>query len=123
MSLALDWVRNAENRWPTLSAIDLKDPQLQEAEGVYIIFHGGMNPGIVSVGQGKIGDQVKAESQDKGVLEFEKFKLYIAWAQTGKEERPGIEKYLSEKLSPKVSRPSLEAEAIPVNLPWRKNKQ
>ena len=120
MSTTLEWMRGTDQKWPDLSRLDLENSVFDNAEGVYIVWHGGTQPEIVAIGQGKIRERLKAELKDQNVRNFEKFKLYVAWAPAEQNERPGIEKYLAGKLSPQVDRHVPEGEAITVNLPWKK---
>ena len=118
---SVEWVREtSNNRWPDLTTLNLEDPRFDEAQGVFIVFHGGEQPGIVCVGEGRLREQLKTVAHDARVLAFEKSHLYVAWAKAKEDERLGIEKYLSQRLMPKVSGESADVEPISVNLPWKK---
>ena len=120
MPTTLEWIRGANHQWPDLKMLNLDGPQFDQAQGVYIIWHGGNEPDIVCVGQGNIRERLKAESKNESVLEFEKYRLYVAWAPVEGNERTGIERYLSRKLMPKVEKRLPDGEPITVNLPWKK---
>lgn len=111
----LEWQRNDKGLWPELSELR---PSTAQA-GVYIIWHGGSDPGIVSVGSGNIALALKAQGETKTAHSFAKQRLYIGWAPADENTRAGIVRYLTDRLKPKSGVSTGKAEAIPVNLPWR----
>src|SRR4051812_29729564 len=82
------------------------------AEGVYIIWHGGQQPGIVSVGSGPIGSELTKDLSDDKIRAFEAEGLYAAWAQLAKDSQDGVHQFLSNRLKPEVGKTRPEAEPI-----------
>jgi hypothetical protein len=101
--------------------VDLNHPHFNGLEGVYIIWHGGAHPSTVYVGQGVIKDRLATHRQEKDILQFSSFGLFVTWAKVDGRSHDGVERFLADKLQPKV--PGLGARypaaaPIPVNLPW-----
>ena len=123
-TLQLSWVQcqaNVNRTWCSLvgpQALYLDSDHFNGLEGVYIIWHGGPNPGTVRIGQGLIRDRLIAHREDRAVLSFALNGLYATWAEVPTPFRAGVERYLAEALNPKVGARFPEAPAISINLPW-----
>lgn len=87
-------------------------------EGVYVIWHGALNPKTVYVGQGVIKDRLKEHRENQEILKYQNYNLYATWAKVSSNLRDGIEKYLITKLSPIVGEKAPDSDPIEVNLPW-----
>ena len=121
--VTVEWKKEEDQKWFDFLKTNLSDSRFDQAKGVYIVWHGGENPGIVCVGRGEIRERLKTHLKDQAVLKFQTAKLYMTWATVLENERVGVEKYLFEKLHPSVACELGNDEPIPVNLPWKSQKQ
>ena len=115
---ALSWIKCDGNQWCSLLTVNLSHPHFQGLEGVYIVWHGGSSPWTVYVGQGVIRDRIAAHRIDKDILQFSHLGLFVTWAQVEAQWRDGIERFLADRLQPKVGVAHPAVAPISVNLPW-----
>jgi len=118
MPLTLEWIKCQGDQWCGLQTVNLDHSHFDGFEGVYIIWHGGMSPWTVYVGQGVIGDRLSDHREDPDILKFANFGLYVTWARVAARQRDGVERYLSEQLRPKAGSRFPDVDPIQVNLPW-----
>lgn len=118
MPITLNWVKCADNNWCNLLTVNLNSNHFDGLEGVYVIWHSGENPASVRIGQGIIRDRLAAHRQDREILEYSQYELYVTWARVSETHRDGVEKYLGETLNPEVGSRLPDAVSIEVNLPW-----
>lgn len=117
--LNLNWIKCTNNQWCDFLNLDLDHSHFDNLEGVYIIWHGGVNPWVVRVGQGIIGDRLKNHREDTKILKYKNLRLYVIWARiNNSKQRDGIEKYLAEKWQPMVGTKFPDVLPIIVNSPW-----
>ena len=109
-TMNLSWTKCVGNQWCSLLNVNL--------EGVYIIWHGGQNPATVYVGQGAIADRLAQHRQDTEILQFTHYGIFVTWAKVDANSRSGIERFLAEKLQPKVGQRYPTVSPIVVNFPW-----
>ena len=114
----LNWIKYKDGEWCNLITLNLKHEHFIDLEGVYIIWHGGDEPEILSVGQGNIKEKLFAYRIYPRIMKYKKFGLYVTWAIVEPQYRNGIEKYLFEKLKPKEGFRYPDVPAIQVNMPW-----
>ncbi|GFP25849.1 hypothetical protein HKBW3S25_01330, partial [Candidatus Hakubella thermalkaliphila] len=79
---------------------------------------GGPNPAAVRVGQGVIRERLTAHRNDSDILAYRSHGLYVTWAKVSASQRDGVERYLAERLNPKVGISFPDVVPIPVNLLW-----
>lgn len=115
--LDLHWAKESDGEWPSLPYLNLEDPRLQE-RGVYIIWHGGPEPGIVYAGSGKIADRLKAHRVDGRVMPYMALGLGVTWAKVPFELERGVERFLVDELQPVAGGRFPNADPVEVNLPW-----
>jgi hypothetical protein len=118
MTLQVDWNKCQGGAWCELLKLNLEHQHFNDMEGVYIIWHGGQNPATVCVGQGIIRDRLAAHRQENDVLAYKQKVLYVTWARVPADQRDGVEKYLAERLAPKMGSRFPEVTPIEINLPW-----
>jgi hypothetical protein len=116
--LQLMWHRCPGNVWCDLLELDLKDSQLDNLIGVYIIWHGGQPAEVVRVGQGVIKDRLAAHRRDPEILAYKKHGLFVNWAAASKSACDGIEAFLARKLNPLIGAAFPDRKPTPVNFPW-----
>lgn len=118
MPLEVKWAKSQDNDWHNLLDVDLDDELLNGTEGVYIIWHGGEDPAVVSVGEGSIWDQLIDHRHNPNILRFLRYSLFVTWALVPADQRDGVVKYLTRVLTPKNECAVPECKQIGVNLPW-----
>jgi len=118
MALKVDWVRSQEALWHNFLNINLRDLYYERTEGVYIIWHGGHEPTVVTIGHGAIWDRLIAHRLDPHILHYQRHGLFVTWTQLPPDHRDGVVKYLSQVLTPRNECSVPECEQIGVNLPW-----
>ena len=114
----LNWVKCQGDVWCKLDTVNLDHPHFNSMEGVYIIWHGGISPHTVRVGQGTIRDRLRSHRTDPEVQQYSSLGLYVTWASVEKSQRDGVETFLYTRLSPKVGQRTPVALQINVNMPW-----
>ena len=118
MTLNVSWNKCQDDVWCDLLTVNLDHEHFNDMEGVYIIWHAGQNPATVRVGQGSIRDRLSEHRQEKEILAYQSYNLYATWAQVAANQRNGVERYLAEKLNPKIGSRFPDVTPITVNLPW-----
>ena len=105
---------NSGNDWCPFMAVNLSHQHSVGMEGVYIIWQSGA--GVVYVGQGQIAARLQAHRTDTRITPYEN--LLVTWAQVVAQYRDGVERFLTDRLNPKVSERRPAVPQVPVNLPW-----
>jgi hypothetical protein len=118
--VTVNWIKCAGNQWCDLTKLDLSHPHFRGLEGVYIIWHGGQNPWTVYVGQGLIAQRLAAHRADLDPrnLPYRLLGLFVTWAAVGPQYRDGAERFLAERLQPRLGVRHPDVPAVVVNLPW-----
>jgi hypothetical protein len=114
----LTWNKCEGDKWCPFLTVNLDHPHFQFLEGVYVIWHGGQAPWTVYVGQGAIADRLRAHRQEQEILQYSHLGLFVTWAQVDRASRDGVERFLAERLAPRIGTRSPLAAPIQVNLPW-----
>jgi hypothetical protein len=113
--LQLNWVKLTNGNWPSLQTVNLSNIT---TTGIYIIWHGG-NPGkVVRVGQGIIPNRLISHRQDRQILAYQAYGLYVTWAAAAQQYLDGVERFLAETWNPLVGDRFPDAYPIAVNSPW-----
>ena len=86
--------------------------------GVYVIWHAGPNAATVYVGQGFIRDRLTAHRNDPRIQQFSALGLYVTWASVPSASLEAVEKYLADRLGPRVGEAHPNVLPVSVNLPW-----
>ncbi len=115
--MKLLWNQCHGNTWCELYTVDLDDPHFDALEGVYVIWHGGLAPNCVCVGQGLVRERLAAHRTDRAVQQYARYELFVTWARVPPAYRSGVERYLAEQLSPKVGYRLSDVPPLAVNLP------
>lgn len=114
----LNWTKCLGEFWCKLNCVNLEHSHFNYCRGVYIIWHGGRDPGVVYVGQGDIKARIQDHRNDPAIQRFEPHGLYVTWAEMPESSRDGVESFLVKKWTPKVGTDHPSAEPIEVNTPW-----
>jgi len=116
--MQVHWGKCDGDAWCKFLTVNLDHPLFQGLTGVYIIWHGGQQPATVYVGQGAIADRVAEHRNNKEILEFSTLGLFVTWASIDSVSRNGVERFLADRLAPKVGSHHPQVVAMPVNFPW-----
>ena len=114
--LKLDWHQRGANHWWLFRHVPLED--LQDTQGVYIIWHSGQNPAVVYVGSGRIADRFRSHRLDGRIMSYAPSGLGVTWAEVPPEKQRGVERFLADTLSPVAGGRYPHDDHIAVNLPW-----
>lgn len=118
MKKIVSWMKCIGDVWCKLEAVNLAHEHFDNAEGVYVIWHGGRKPETVYVGQGVIRDRLDAHRTDHQIQKYAEMDLYVTWAKVEKASRDGVETYLAGNLKPKEGTAHPNVHPIPTNSPW-----
>jgi hypothetical protein len=118
MAMILYWNRCEGETWCPFLTVNLAHPHFQSIEGVYVIWHGGQAPWTVRVGQGAIAERLRAHRLDQTILSYSYLGLFVTWAGVDLWNRNGVERFLADRLKPKVGTRAPDTRPIEVNLPW-----
>ncbi len=116
--MQLNWIKCQGEVWCSLNNVNLAHAHFDNMAGVYIIWHGGPNASTVYVGQGNIRDRLTQHRSNPQIQYFKSLGLYVTWASVPESYRNPIEKYISDRLHPKVGELHPDVLPIEVNLPW-----
>ena len=113
--LFINWKRDSATlNWYKLRDVDFGYIM---GSGVYLIWHGGVCPRAVYVGQGIIAERLKAHQRDPKIMVFEKFgSLFTSWGNVAARNFDGVERFLVEKYAPVVNEVTPIVPRISVNL-------
>ena len=114
----LNWIKCEGDAWCSLLNVNLSHSHFANLRGVYIIWHGGGQPWTVYVGRGVIADRLMQHRQNDDILRFSHYGLFVTWAQVDEYSQRGVERFLAERLNPRVGDRYPDDRAIVVNLPW-----
>lgn len=114
----LNWIKCVGDQWCNLINLNLDHSHFSNLSGVYIIWHGGQQPATVYVGKGEIAERLADHRQNATILQYSHFGLFVSWARVDPWSQSGVERFLAERLNPKVGQRYPTVTAIPVNLPW-----
>ena len=120
MVMAIRWIKCQGEVWCKLRTVDLSHSHFDNRGGIYVIWHGGLAPATVYVGQASsFRDRLGHHRRDPAIQSYQHYDLYVTWASVDPMYRNGIERYVGEALNPIIGKNFPTAtEAIRVNLPW-----
>jgi hypothetical protein len=118
VQLRLSWGRCTNETWCLLNRVNLSH-QAFDANGVYMIWHGGDPSLVVYVGQGApIRNRLSAHRDDPSIQAYAPSGLYVTWASVPALQRDGVEIYLANRYHPLVGDRHPDATPTTVNSPW-----
>ena len=115
--MKLTWMKYRAGGWSQLNDLNLRAPQFDNLEGVYVIWHGVETGAYVRVGQGKIREKLQFHQTDAEVQAFKALSLFVTWTSVLERFRGGVEAFLVKELRPKLGSVTPHIDPIPVNLP------
>ena len=119
MAMPLSWIQCQGDVWCKLNLVNLQHEHFNNRGGVYVIWHGGENPATVYVGQtGDLRVRFRAHRNDELIQRYAGLGLYVTWASVVPEFLNGVERYLGDRLRPKVETNLPDVPPVEVQLPW-----
>lgn len=114
----VNWIKCQGDKWCPFLTLNLDHAHFTNLSGVYVIWHGGSNPGTVYVGRGDIAQRIRSHRSSDDILKFSHLGLFVTWAQVAPSSQEGVERYLADYLKPKVG--TFHPSVLPtqVNFPW-----
>ncbi|MBY0473312.1 hypothetical protein K2Q00_03475 [Patescibacteria group bacterium] len=86
--------------------------------GVYIIWHGGLSPAVVRIGQGIIRDRLASHRDDPTIMAYKHLGLFVTWAPVHSSKLDAVERYLADTWKPKVGDRFPNVLPLAVTSPW-----
>lgn len=122
------WARAPNGAFHLLLKLDPDEAGIRGLGGVYVIWHGGIRPQWVFVGESpSLGRAIDAAADDPDVTQYQtNGGLFVSWANVKEEWRRGVVLYLNRALKPLVNNPRAPTEEseftkpIPVLVPGGK---
>ena len=123
------WVRNPKGKFHRLFDLDPDEAGLAGVGGVYVIWHGGVSPQWVYVGESndlRRALTAAADNEDIGQYEVNG-RLFATWSLVIDKYRPGVVLYLTQSMKPLVDNTAAPAESakvkpITVDFPKRRSE-
>lgn len=112
----LNWIQCSDGRWCDLLNLDLSNDHFDNLAGVYAIWHEGVTPRYVRVGQGIVRERLAEHQSNPRIAAYSKHgPLRVTWAKASVNELDGLEAYLAQACNP------LEGKRYPACAPIRCN--
>ena len=119
MATLLHWVKCQGEVWCKLNSVSLEHRHFNNRGGIYVIWHGGEEPATVYVGQTEnLRERLGAHRSNEQIQKYRDLGLYVTWASVPLGDLNGVERYLGERLHPKVTENLPDAEPVEVQSPW-----
>lgn len=124
------WVKSKKGVFNRLLDFEPEEENIRGVGGVYVIWHGGVKPSWVFVGETPDLARSINDAIDNGEIEaFEiNGKLFVTWSPVLEEFRRGVVLFLTQTLKPEIENPLAPKEEsdttylIPVLLPGEQPK-
>ena len=116
--LTVHWYKCGEE-WCKLGMLNLTHPIIQQG-GVYVVLNPSPNFlfSVLYVGQGNFENRFAERKTDIRILQYATLdELYVTWAVVPPNQRDGVERFLADKLNPKVGEKHPSVPPTSVNLP------
>ena len=119
MAMSLSWIKCQGDVWCQLNSVNLQHEHFNNRGGIYVIWHGGENAATVYVGQtGDFRNRFSEHRNDARIRSYGSLGLYVTWASVIPGSLDGVERYVGERLRPKVVTKLPNVQPIEVQLPW-----
>lgn len=115
MSLQINWIRCTNGLWCSFNGLGLSNPRYVDLNGLYIIWS-SEKTNVIRIGSGQIKSRILAHRKDDKINSYPD--LYVTWAKVNGNQMEGVEKFLSDRLNPKLGERFPDRTPIEVNLPW-----
>mgnify|MGYP000170270876 CR=1 FL=1 len=102
-----------DSHWCSFKKLNIDSDGFKDKKGVYIILSGET---VVRVGSGIIKNRIVDHRDNPEIIKYPNLK--VTWAKVNANQMEGVEKYLSDVLSPVIGERFPDRNPIEVNLPW-----
>ena len=122
------WVRSPSGAFYQLVELDPDEAKISGVGGVYVVWHGGIRPQWVFVGETpNLGRAIDTVADDAEITQYKiNGGLFVSWALVKEDFRRGVVLYLTRHLKPLIVNPRAPTEEsehtkpIPVLVPGGK---
>ncbi len=123
-----NWARNPRGSFHRFVNLDPEEAGLSGVSGVYVIWHSGVRPGWVHVGDSDdLAKTFHRLGENEDILDYEvNGGLFVSWTLIRGEFQEGVVCYLTEAMDPLVKNPATsckDVKPIPVIPPGAKPNQ
>ena len=120
------WARTKTGYFHRLLTFDPEANGLTGASGVYVVWHGGVNPGWVFIGRGDdLARTFHDLADDEAVMSYNiRGGIFVTWSLINKEFQNGVVRHLNDTLRPKIENAASalkSATPVPVSPPRPKS--
>lgn len=98
------WVRSPKNQFYNFLNLDPEEMGLKGASGVYVIWHGGLRPEWIYIGQAQdLARALEGIRDNDEVMDYQRHgSLFVTWSEIKPEFQAGVVKYLNQVIPPIV---------------------
>jgi hypothetical protein len=98
------WARTQKGNYHRLLHLDPEANGLTKANGVYVVWHGGINPGWIFIGRSAdLAQTFHQTADDEEVMAYDiRGGIFVTWALIKPEFQDGVVHYLNATLRPKI---------------------
>ena len=120
------WARTKTGYYHRFLTLDTEANGLTQASGVYVVWHGGNNPGWVFIGRSDdLARTFHELADDEAVMSYDiRGGILVTWAMIKKEFQDGVVRHLNDTLRPKIKNDDAalkSATPVPVQPPRPKS--
>ena len=120
------WARTKKGSFHRLLSLDPEANGLTKANGVYVVWHGGIKPGWIFIGRSDdLARTFHEVAEDEEVMAYDiRGGIYVAWAMIKEEFQNGVVRHLNDALSPMIKNNAAavkKAKPVPVRPPRPKS--
>ena len=115
--MTVSWYKCQGDIWCELNKIDTNHKNLEDVEGVYIIWE-GKNGSVLRVGFGLMKREIMRNKSDIAIQAFSHLGLFITWAEISENSQKGVYSYIVKTLKPKFIDIEPKLLVTRVNLPF-----
>ncbi len=109
------WIRSPKNKFYNFLNLEPEELGLKRVSGVYVIWHGGLRPEWIYIGQTtNLAAAFENLRDNDEVMEFQRHgSLFVTWSEIRREYQAGVVKYLYKILKPIVANPDSPEDDVP----------
>ncbi len=122
--MQLDWYRCKGAVWCDLFKVNLENPIIKKASGVYVIWSGDYTErNILKVGNGKIYAEFATAKNELAIQAFSHLGVFCTWTEVSSLKIRKVENFLIAALKPKLSGGIVKGGHVEVNVPWENEQE
>jgi len=120
------WVKSSTGHFHRLVHLDPEKEGLSGVSGVFVIWHGGVNPQWIYIGKSNnLAKKFHDLGENEEIMDYEVHGgLFVSWSLIRGEFQDGVLSYLKQSLEPKMENTSISigdgVEPVPVIAPGGK---